>query len=1060
MALRTAELEMLFTANIDQVEKADKYVKSTAERIEKKPIKATVAVDSKDALAGMARIEDGAKSFGQVFDRVSAAAKKPISQLARDFLESERATKQSAAEIESVLVKSYGVGQKAAAELAAASKTNFAEITAAAKKLSSTDVQVEVDVDTVDAIAGMERVEAAARKLVSENTALKLDADISRAEKNLERATQRLADLEVRALGGIDVTADVRRAEANLSRIDRTLAGLQSARTQIEVDADPTQAESRLSRFFSRFRSDATAAGDAGGRSFSEGLDSATRGAGEKVGDVVGGDIEGSLIAALTAIPIAGGIILGGVAIGKAITGAIQDGLSQEVGFDRLQGLTGISEADALRLGRAAGEAYANNFGSSIESNMDITRLALQFDIIDADSTTRDAQRVVEGLGGIADVLGEDVSRAATAVTILMRTGLARSAEEAYDILASGAREGLNRNEDLLDTLTEYPVVLERLGLSSKDTLGLLNQGLEAGARNTDVVADSLKEFQIRSTDASEASAAGYERIGLNAEEMTAKIAAGGEGAREGLQQVLDGLRNLDDPVQRNAAAVELFGTKAEDLGDALFALDLTTAAGQFNDLEGSARRMFDTLADNDATKIQGAQRNIEIAADGIKGALAAAFSEPLQEAADFVSQNRGPVLQFLLDMANGALDFGVTMVDAAADGAIALGEFIAGPGADMLQLVANLQKYVNPFADTSELDDMIAEMREFDDTTAGAAERMRDDLGSGIESARERLNEFGDGAVAVAFLNDASLRLAESLAQVGVDAEGAAISLDGVDTANLRSSESGRILEAQIRASVGALGEELNAASAAGEGQAALAERYDAGTQALVAQLVQMGLTEKQARSLIETVLDTPSDASTEFSSNAPGERGKVQALADRIVTLPDGSVYINANTADASARLAQFVRDLNNIPGRRDVIINQVVQQTGAARGAVASAYQALGGVMEFYANGGMRGLTPMAPVAQVVPASTWRVVGDRGDVPESYIPLDGSARSMAILLETMRRMGVTPMSEGGITRTDNGPRTTVSMVNNITAPPDEDLRVFARYFGREVAEQLPWR
>lgn len=61
------------------------------------------------------------------------------------------------------------------------------------------------------------------------------------------------------------------------------------------------------------------------------------------------------------------------------------------------------------------------------------------------------------------------------------------------------------------------------------------------------------------------------------------------------------------DPVARNAAAVGLFGTQAEDLGSALFALDLSTAAGQLNGVTGSSQKMFDTLADNDASKTEGA---------------------------------------------------------------------------------------------------------------------------------------------------------------------------------------------------------------------------------------------------------------------------------------------------------------------------------------------------------------------------------------------------------------------------------------------------------------------
>lgn len=1084
--LRAAELEVLFTADMNQVAQAQSDVQTIGRRIESNPITQTVTADTSGVLASATRVEN---AFENAFENAAQSSSGMSRSLVRDFLESGRASSKTADEIEQTLVRSYGVAADAARDLARAAKG-----------------ELTIEVDAAPALASMDRVEAAARRLVSQDTALKLDADITRADKNLEKAKQRLEDLQVRALGGLDVTADVRRAEANLQRVERNLAGLQNARTQIDidpapalasairvenavrrlvsqdvalkldadvtdataeldkaqkrlvelelralggldvtadvtraqanlqrlernlqglqaartmidVDADPAPAESRLQRFFARFRQDSAEAGTEGGRSLTEGLDSATRGAGERVGQVVGGDIEDTLITALAAIPIAGGLILAGVAIGKAVTGAIQDGLQVEVGNDRLQALTGIDEGDALRLGRAAGEAYANVFGESVEANMDTARIALQFDLIDGDTATKSAQRTIEGLSGIADVLGEDVQRVATATTTALKAGIVPSAQSAFDLFAVGAREGVNRAEDLLDTFTEYPATFKRLGLSGEQALGLINQGLGAGARNSDLAADALKEFQIRATDASKTSAEGFEALGFNAEEMTAKISRGGDDARDGLDQVLTKLRETEDPVLRNAAAVALFGTQAEDLGTALFAMDLSTAVDQLNGVTGAAQTMFNTLSDNDATKLEQASRNIEVATDGMKGALAAAFSDPLGEAAEWISANRGPMLQFFLDLANGALDFGESAIDAAANGAEAFGEFVAGPLAAMVDGIAGAIDAFNGFEGRpKELDELADSMRGFDDTSADAADTIRG-LKDGISESRDKLNEFGDGAVAMGFLNDASLRLADSLGQVGVDADGATLSLEGVDVAHLRASDSGKLLDDQVRSAVAALSDEVTAAVAAGESQEDLADRYDNATEALVGQLEQMGLTEEQARTLIDTVLETPASATTEFGSNAEEQQTKVQGLADRITTLPDGTVVINADTATAQEKIAQFVLDLNNIPGQRDVVINQVVQQTGAARGEVAAAYNARGNILEFMAQGGLRGLTPMSHTAQVVPPSTWRVVGDRGDVPESFIPHDGSPRSMAILLETMRRMGVTPMGDGGI-------------------------------------------
>lgn len=831
------------------------------------------------------------------------------------------------------------------------------QVLAIGKKIEANPIKVGADAK--DALGSMDRVEKAAKKLVSERAVLKLDADVSRAEKNLAGAINKLEDLHIRAEGGLDVTADVKRAEASIQRIERMLDGLKQARNAVDVEVNEEPAETGLKRFLSLFKRRTEEAGDEGGRSLSQGLDAATRGAGQKVGEVVGGDIEDTLIDALSAIPIAGGIILAGVAIGKGITGAIQDGLAVEKRQDRLQGLTGISEADALRLGRAAGEAYANNFGTSIESNMDATRLALQFRILDPSATTRDAQLVVQGLAGIADALEEDVRPVAQAVTQLLSTGLARNAQEAYDLIAAGARNGLNRNEDLLDTLTEYPSLFQRLGLSGEEALGLVSQGMKAGARNSDLAADALKEFQIRATDASVLSAQSFESLGFNAEEMTAKIARGGKEARDGLAEVLTALRETEDPVLRNAAAVGLFGTQAEDLGESLFAMDLSTAVEQLDGVTGSAQRMFDTLAGNDASKIDQAQRNIEVAADGIKGALASVFAEPLGDFADWVSQNRGPILQFFQDLVNGAIDFGISATES-------FGSFVSGPLAETVEGLAGLIDFFNGAEERpKELDDLAESMRGFDSST--------DDAVSKLEELRGQFNDFTDPLVQLGYVNDAALRTADAVSQVGSSADGTAAS----------AAE----MEYQTRLAVEALQVELETAVAAGESQQNLTDRYNATTEALVQQLIQMGYTDEEARALIETYGAVPELVQTTIDAKTEDAQSKVNAFIEsnqqrnlRIKVIADGSSFV-----------------IPTVTGGRTVTA------------------QANGSVLEFMAQGG---LIPMAPLAQMVPPNTWRVVGDRSDVPELFAPLDGSARSWNLLMEGFRRMpGVMPMADGGV-------------------------------------------
>jgi hypothetical protein len=164
----------------------------------------------------------------------------------------------------------------------------------------------------------------------------------------------------------------------------------------------------------------------------------------------------------------------------------------------------------------------------------------------------------------------------------------------------------------LLDSLEEYSTSFREIGVTGKQGLGLINQGLAAGARNGDQVADALKEVGIRAQDASTTSAQGFKAIGLNAAEMTRIFAKGGPEAGAALDTVLDRLRKMEDPVARNAAAVALFGTKAEDLGDALFALDPSSAVETLGKVDGAAQAVNNTLSDTVSSKIEGWKRTIQ----------------------------------------------------------------------------------------------------------------------------------------------------------------------------------------------------------------------------------------------------------------------------------------------------------------------------------------------------------------------------------------------------------------------------------------------------------------
>lgn len=891
-----------------------------------------------------------------------------------------------------------------------------------AQKIEKNPVNQKVDGNAKGALDAMDRVEAEAKKIVSAKTMATVDANIDRAETSLSKVQERLDYLRS-VEGTMEVTADIKKAEAALSQITRRRDALVAARESMVVDADTSPAEAALKDLPKIAETEGEQAGKRGGRSLTDNLDGATRGAGDAVGKAVGGELGDSLEAALTAIPVAGGILLAAGAIGKAITSAISDGLQVEVRSDRLMAQTGLDPVAIGKLARAAGEAYAGNWGESIEANMDTARVAIQQGLLDPKATARDSQSIIASLSGVADILGQDIPSISRATTTLLRTGLAKDAAGAFDIIVKGFQAGNDMADDWLDTLTEYPALFQRLGISGAEATGLVNQGLKAGARNGDLVADALKEFQIRATDASDASAEGYRLIGLSAEKMTKQIAAGGQGARDGLDLVLDRLRATEDPVKRNAAAVALFGTQAEDLGAALFSLDLSNAVEQLGSVEGAAKSAMDALSDNAANDIATAQRNIEVAADGIKGALAAAFNPQIEDFATFVSSNREAVVQFLLDIANGGLNAARTLINAAADGTEAFGDFVGSAGPAVLGFIQSVIEGIDsiPFVDLGDAVEDFKAMREeaeksfasFDASTEDAADAIRTNLiKNGIDPAQEKLNALGDQQLTAAALNDATVRMAASIDAVGFAADGTRLQFtllgDRIDV----STEQGKTLEGQIRQTVAALDEQARAGAAAGDSQEDLTARYNEGREALIRQLEQMGLTRDQAERLAAAYVAIP---------------GRVDTV-------------VAANTREAQAAVDGFFVANN---GRR---INVYVDANGGKTYQVAGTgvkFNAAGGVLTPMAAGGIPG-TPLDPVAQMVPPGTLRVVGDRMDVDEAYVPLDGSARSWAILREALRRMPG-GMADGGVTadapaRAATGPMVQVLVDRVIEGTPSD--------------------
>lgn len=437
---------------------------------------------------------------------------------------------------------------------------------------------------------GVKAAESAVKKSADKIAALKdKEAD---AAGRLRVAEERLN--EVREKGGSAAARAeeareraLRQHAAALRNVENETKSLESAQRRLEsAQRDVAQGPSNAGAWLDGIRGKAESAlsgldslgtdGGAGmGAGFLDGFGGAIASLGTKAGPI--------------GIALAGAATLG-LGLGKELVDQVEAGMQSLATEDLFAAKLGVDDATMDRIAKQAGEAFANGWGESVPDNLKAGEVAFKARLLDPRATDDEIQHTIEQIQTLSTVMDADIQEVARGAGKLLTTHVAKTADEAFDLLTVGAQKGLDLTGDLIDTMEEYATKFRDVGLSGKESLGLINQLLEGGARNTDVAADALKEFSIRVVDNSKTTRDAFSTLGLNADDMAAKFAAGGQQAHDAFDVVLDKLRDVHDPLVQESTGVQLFGTKWEDVGDAVKRVDLTTAAAELGQVEGASK--------------------------------------------------------------------------------------------------------------------------------------------------------------------------------------------------------------------------------------------------------------------------------------------------------------------------------------------------------------------------------------------------------------------------------------------------------------------------------------
>jgi hypothetical protein len=107
-----------------------------------------------------------------------------------------------------------------------------------------------------------------------------------------------------------------------------------------------------------------------------------------------------------------------------------------------------------------------------------------------------------------------------------------------------------------------------------------------------------------------------YDQLGLDQQEYTNMLLAGGDQASDAFNTIVTGLQRIEDPAARSNAALALFGTPLEDLSVndiPKFLSGLQEGGSSMDGFAGSADAMAATLGDNAASRVETMRRSLEM---------------------------------------------------------------------------------------------------------------------------------------------------------------------------------------------------------------------------------------------------------------------------------------------------------------------------------------------------------------------------------------------------------------------------------------------------------------
>lgn len=330
-------------------------------------------------------------------------------------------------------------------------------------------------------------------------------------------------------------------------------------------------------------------------------------------------------------------------AIGKAIEGFKELALEGDTALGKLEARTGATSKEMEGFEDVMYEVYNSNYGESLGDVSEKLSTVIQ---MTDDLDNASLAKVTKNAIALEDVFGFDVTESMRAANSLMdKFGL--TSDEAFNLIVQGAQNGLNQNDDLLDTINEYSIQFKDAGYTADEMFNMLANGASTGTWSVDKLGDAVKEFNIRASDGTvtDALVENAKAFGLSKKEAKAlgkQVEGGSVGA---YQKLLDKLKEVDDDAQRYQLGVSMFGTMWEDLGEETV-LALMSTQGEISKTADAMEKMDSAAYDTLESSLSQLGRTIK---SEVLQPIVNKLTPAIKTGVDYLNGKVGPAVDWLL---------------------------------------------------------------------------------------------------------------------------------------------------------------------------------------------------------------------------------------------------------------------------------------------------------------------------------------------------------------------------------------------------------------------------